>query len=271
VNCREIVYLEDDHDPEVLVWLKRYRYWLLVPVFLLAAVTAWRYASTLRLLITDPSTLEAWTLRLGWFGPAALIGLNALQIVLAPIPGYVVQVAAGFLYGPLWGGIWGSIGLVLGATLAFWIARIFGRPLAEKLVGAGQLTKWESTTHSTSTIVWFFLLLGPTGDVPYFLAGLASVGYLKILLITIVLRVPAVFLAAAAGGRAIPWWQLALIYGVLAAIAGIFLIYQDRLQIWMERGAVGDNDDPESSQSDPSETEPTHMDQLSIELNRDNS
>jgi uncharacterized membrane protein YdjX (TVP38/TMEM64 family) len=239
VNCRGIVFVEDDLDPEVLAWIKRYRYWLLVPVLLLAAVVAWRYASTLRLLITDPSTFEAWTLRLGWYGPAALIGLNALQIVFAPIPGYVVQVAAGFLYGPIWGGIWGSIGLLLGATLAFWIARVFGRPIAERLVGDGRLTKWESATHSTSTIVWFFLLLGPTGDVPYFLAGLASVSFLKILLITIVLRVPAVFLAAAAGGRAIPWWQLAVIYGALALVAGIFLVYQDRLQVWMDRGPAG--------------------------------
>ena len=169
------------------------------------------------------------------------MALNALQIVFAPIPGYVVQVAAGFLYGPFWGGVYGSLGLMVGATLAFWLARMFGRPLAERLVGSDRLDQWETVTHSTSTAIWFILLLGPTGDVPYFLAGLSSVSFLKILVITFVLRVPAVFLAAAAGGRALPWWQLVLIYSVLAAMAGLFLLYQTRLRVWMDDGSTSEN------------------------------
>ena len=62
----------------------------------------------------------------GW-GPAALIGINVAQILVAPIPGYVVQAAAGYLYGPLWGGIYGAIGLMIGAMLAMLLARLLGR------------------------------------------------------------------------------------------------------------------------------------------------
>lgn len=246
----------------MLAWLKRYRYWMIAPAILLLAVATWQYAPPLRVLITDPAVVEAWALRLGWMGPVALIALNALQIVFAPVPGYVVQVAAGFLYGPFWGGVWGSIGLLVGSTLAFWLARVFGRPLAERLVGGDRLDQWETVTHSTSTAVWFFLLLGPTGDVPYFLAGLSSVGFAKIFVITCMLRVPAVFLAAAAGGRALPWWQLVLIYSVLAAMAGLFLLYQSRLRSWMDddanRGA--DMKDPERACPAPPQIESFSMD-----------
>lgn len=256
MNWRENVRLLDVRGHEVLGWLRRYRYWLVVPAILFLAAAAWRYAPTLRLLLIDPSAVEALVLELGWYGPLALVAINALQIVFAPIPGYVVQVAAGFLFGPLWGGIWGSLGMLVGATIAFWLARIFGRPLAEALVGRGRLDKWETTTHSTSTAVWFLLLLGPTGDVPYFLAGLSSVRYLKILLITVLLRVPAVFLAAAAGGRALPFWQVALIYAVLAAMAGLFLLNQGRLQHWMEKRSGG-------------EQPRVPMDSLSMDLNQE--
>ena len=221
----------------MLSWLKRYRYWFVAPAVLLLAVLGWRLAPLLRAAVSDPAVVQDAVAQLGWFGPLALVALNALQIVIAPIPGYVVQVAAGYLYGPFWGGVWGSLGMLAGATLAFWLARIFGRPLAEKLVGSSRLDKWEDVTHSTSTVIWFFLLLGPTGDVPYFLAGLSRVGFLKILLITIVLRVPAVFLAAAAGAMTLPWWQLGLIYGCLAAFAGLFLLYQKRLYQWMDARA----------------------------------
>jgi len=217
--------------------LKNNRYWLLLPVVVVLALLGWRYAAPLWEILSDPVLVEKTVAQMGWYGPAVLVLLNTLQIVFAPIPGYVVQVAAGYLYGPIWGGLYGSIGMLLGATIAFWLARIFGRPLVERLVGRSRLEKWEIGTHTTSIFIWFLLLLGPTGDVPYFLAGLSSVGFVKILIATALMRIPAVFLAAAAGAMAIPWWQLVIIYSVIAGIAAIFLVNQKRLQQWMARNS----------------------------------
>ena len=59
-------------DLTVLAWLKRYRYWLVVPAVLLVAVVAWRYSPIVRVHISDPTVVEALALRLGWFGPFAL-------------------------------------------------------------------------------------------------------------------------------------------------------------------------------------------------------
>jgi uncharacterized membrane protein YdjX (TVP38/TMEM64 family) len=188
-------------------------------------------------LLQNPAALEAWVASLGWLGPLALVAINTLQIVVAPIPGYFVQVAAGFLFGPLWGGVWGSLGLLAGASLAFWLARLFGRPVAERLVGRARLDRWEKVTHSTSTLVWFVMLLGPTGDVPYYLAGLSKVSFAKVLVITAIIRLPSVFVAAAAGAGVMlfSWWQLALIFAVLAGIVLLFLRYQDQLLHWTDR------------------------------------
>lgn len=268
MNCRGSVPSNYACDSDVLDWLKRYRYWLLVPVVLFMAAIGWRYAPILRDYASDPASVQALVLRLGWLGPFALVALNALQIVFAPIPGYVVQVAAGFLYGPVWGGIWGSLGMLAGASLAFWLARIFGRPLAERLVGRSRLDKWETVTHSTSTAIWFILLLGPTGDLPYFLAGLSRVGFAKIIAITALLRVPAVFLAAAAGATALPWWQLTLIYAVLAAMAGVFMLYQNRFHGWMRESQEHAEPEP-GLEARPLQTH--SIDSLSMDLNRDNS
>lgn len=62
--------------------------------------------------------------------------------------------------------------------LAMGLARTFGRPVVERFVGIERLEHWENATYSTSTFVWFILLAAPTGDLPYFLAGLAHVSYL---------------------------------------------------------------------------------------------
>lgn len=187
-------------------------------------------------ILQDEQMLEATIAQLGWLGPAALILFNAVQIIVAPVPGYVVQVASGYLFGPVWGGVWASFGLMLGAMVAMWLARTFGRPLAERLVGGARLDKWEKTTHSNSVLIWFVLILSPTGDLPYFLAGLSSTRFLTIFLLVLAIRVPTTFVVAAAGAGVmlLDWRQLAIIATGLAMFMFAFLRYQEPVVRWID-------------------------------------
>ncbi len=187
-------------------------------------------------LAQDAQALEAWVASLGWMGPLALVAINAAQIVVAPIPGYVMQLAAGYLFGAVWGGIWASLGLLIGGSLAFWLARLFGRPVAARLIGGERLDRWESVTHSSSPVVWFILLLAPTGDAPYFLAGLARVSDRYILLLTLLIRVPTTFVVTAAGAgiMILSWQQLALVFAALFALLLVFLRYQTAIVQWVD-------------------------------------
>jgi uncharacterized membrane protein YdjX (TVP38/TMEM64 family) len=217
-------------------WLKPNRYWLLALGILALGVVLWHYGPALWALVRDQERLASWVDHLGWLGPLAVVLLNALQIIIAPIPGYVVQIAAGYLYGALWGGVWNSLGLLLGASAAFWLARGFGRPVAERVIGRARLARWEKVTHSTSTVVWCVMLLGPTGDVPYYLAGLSRVSYVKVIIIAAVLRIPSVFLEASVGAGVVvlAWWEWAFILVFLIGIIVFFLRYQEPILLWME-------------------------------------
>jgi uncharacterized membrane protein YdjX (TVP38/TMEM64 family) len=215
----------------------RFGRWLVAGIVAIIVVALLWFGPNLWQMAHDEQALEAWVAGMGWYGPLALVMLNAIQIVVAPIPGYVVQVAAGFLFGPFWGGVWASLGLLLGASLAFWLARFYGRPLAGRLVGYERLAHWEQFTHSDSTLVWFILLLGPVGDIPYFLAGLARVSFVKIFVISIVVRVPSTFVAAAMGGGVwlLNWWQVLLVIALLLAILLLFFRYQEQILQWSDR------------------------------------
>jgi uncharacterized membrane protein YdjX (TVP38/TMEM64 family) len=215
----------------------RWGKWLVAGGVGIIVVALLRFGPSLWRIVQDEAALEAWLVTLGWWGPLALVALNAIQIVVAPIPGYVVQLAAGFLFGPIWGGVWANVGLLVGATLAFWLARFYGRPLAGRLVGHERLAQWEHVTHSDSTLVWFVLLLGPVGDLPYFLAGLAKVSFAKIFLITLLVRVPSTFVVAAAGAGVmlLTWWQIALVIALLFVIVLLFLRYQTQIVQWSDR------------------------------------
>ncbi len=187
--------------------------------------------------INDQAQLQAFVDRLGWMGPMFVILLNALQIVVAPVPGYIIQLASGFLYGTFWGGLWGATGLFLGAMTAMKLARLYGRPLVQKLVGAGRLAKWEQVTHSENPLLWCVLLVGPTGDLPYHLAGLSRVSFLLIAVITLCVRVPSAFVAAAVGAGTVTlsWWQFALFLAILGLLSFIFLRYQTQLTGWFDQ------------------------------------
>lgn len=224
---------ESPARPIVVAW----QIWGLIAVTVLGAALIWRFGPQLWALAQDEAALEAFVAQLGPWGPLALVTINAAQIVFAPLPGYVMQAAAGYLYGPLWGGVWGATGLVIGAMLAMALARYFGRPIVERLVGSERLDHWESVTFSTSTIVWFLILLAPTGDLPYFMAGLSRVSFVKILLLTLVIRVPSTMVVAAAGAGVwwLSGWQLAALLALLGAATLLLMRYQERLLALVDR------------------------------------
>jgi uncharacterized membrane protein YdjX (TVP38/TMEM64 family) len=67
-----------------------------------------------------------WIAGLGWRGMLILVGLYA-AVCLVFLPGALVTLAAGFLYGAILGGALASLGAVLGGTAAFLVARLIFR------------------------------------------------------------------------------------------------------------------------------------------------
>ena len=83
--------------------------------------------------ITDLEMLEQWVRALGAWGPGAIVLGEILQVLLAPVPGQVVGIVAGYLYGAVWGTLLCMIGLAVGTLTAIWVARRLGRPVLEKI------------------------------------------------------------------------------------------------------------------------------------------
>jgi len=78
-------------------------------------------------------TLEEEILSWGMWGVAASILLMILHSFV-PFPAEIVAMANGMLYGPLWGTVITWTGAMLGAWLAFALARWLGRPFVLAVV-----------------------------------------------------------------------------------------------------------------------------------------
>ena len=66
--------------------------------------------------------LEAWVRRAGALGPTLFIALYAVATVLF-LPGSVLTLAGGALFGPVWGSLYSLAGATAGAVIAFLLAR----------------------------------------------------------------------------------------------------------------------------------------------------
>lgn len=104
--------------------------WLL-GLLLLAAVGV---AFTLRKHL-DAAALQAWIEGAGMVAPLLFMAIYALATVLF-LPGSIITLAGGALFGPLWGTLWNLSGATLGAALAFLVARYLGADWVARRTGA---------------------------------------------------------------------------------------------------------------------------------------
>lgn len=79
------------------------------------------------------SAIEETILSFGAWGVLASIGLMVLHSFV-PFPAEFLAIANGMVYGPVWGLVITWTGAMLGAFLAFGLARVLGRPFVEMMV-----------------------------------------------------------------------------------------------------------------------------------------
>ena len=87
--------------------------------------------------------LRGWVMSFGILAPAVFVGLYAVGTVLF-LPGSLITLAGGALFGPVWGSAFNLLGATIGATLAFlaarylasdWVSRKSGPRLARLISG----------------------------------------------------------------------------------------------------------------------------------------
>lgn len=103
---------------------------IIVFVFLIAGIAA---AITYRKQF-DVDVLADWLAGAGVMAPLLFIGIYVISTVLF-LPGAVLTIAGGVLFGPAWGTFYNLTGATIGATMAFLIARYFTSDLVCRKTG----------------------------------------------------------------------------------------------------------------------------------------
>ena len=170
----------------------------------------------------------------GVFGVLMLLGLQFIQVVVAFIPGEVVQVAAGMLYGPWLGALIILIGCVISSAVIYQLVHKLGTPFVHDMVSKEHLEKFYTFQKSGKlNIVVFILFLIPAmpKDVFTYLVPLTDMRMRTFLILATIGRIPGVMVStyAAAGLAEGQITTSLIIFGVAAAIALLCLIFRNRI------------------------------------------
>lgn len=170
-------------------------------VFYACRVGMWHDAIHFSKHFLTPTRLEAFISSFGPFAGVVFVAVQALQVVIAPIPGELTGFVGGFLFGRTWGAVLSTLGLVLGSLAAFLIARFFGRPLVEKVVKKEYRDKFHGLVSCKGVyiVIVLFLIPGVPKDSLCYLLGLTPMGYLTFALINLFGRLPGTLMLVCQG------------------------------------------------------------------------
>ena len=206
---------------------------LIVLGIVLVAVL-WRWGGPLFELLSDPERLREWIAGFGPWAPVVSVGLNAAQVLLAPIPGQFIGIANGYLYGILWGTVYSMLGLLIGTTVAMSLGRWFGRPLVERFVPSETLDRWDRITEGKGAWFFFLIFLFPSlpDDIVCFIIGLSPLSIPRMLLLAMPGRLPGVIVSCWVGAYAseLPLWAWIPLLGGAAALAWFFWRFQQEVE-----------------------------------------
>ena len=177
--------------------------------------------------------------RFGPYAPFVFITLQALQVVIAPIPGEATGFLGGMLFGTGLSFIYSTIGLTLGSALAFLLGRWLGLPVVRRLVSDEVYHKFDFLARTGGELVTLILFIIPGFPKDYlcFILGVSPLPFGTFLVLTTFGRMPGTWLLSVQGAKVGGGYYLEFVVFLTLAAAAAFLafIFRGAIFEWMRR------------------------------------
>ena len=197
-------------------------------------------------LYVDKRFLKHMLREWGVLAPVIFIGLQALQVIISPIPGELTGILGGYLFGEWVGLFYSTIGLTLGSVAAFAVGRWLGTRYIRSLVSPDIWRKMGFIVEAEGAILCFviFLIPGLPKDMTCYLFGLSPMPFWVFATISTLGRIPGTWVLSAQGAHtaAGDYVQVILLTALVVAVALPLYYYRNRLVEWF-RGKPTDSAD----------------------------
>jgi uncharacterized membrane protein YdjX (TVP38/TMEM64 family) len=161
-----------------------------------------RYTPELKSLFDRRDEIKEYVDQQGFRAVFLFICLQIFQVIVAAVPGEIVQVAGGYFFGTTRGAVFLTFGLIIGSIIAFFAARLLGYRLVKAFVSESKLTKLMRIVSSTKSEMALFILYlfpGIPKDLLTYIAGLTPINPGRFLVLAILGRMPALVVSCYIG------------------------------------------------------------------------
>lgn len=202
-------------------------------------------------LATSRARLEAFFAAYGDAAVFVFLGAQVLQVIIAPIPGQLVGLLGGYLFGFWYGLALTMTGLALGSLLAMAGARLLGEQLVRRVVPRDLMAQFDYLIARGGLASFFLIFLLPAlpDDAVCFIAGLTRLRLWKLMLVCVLGRLPGMAVLTFVGANLGSEMLLAnLTLGLALGAALLLWLFSEECEAAMKRlvrgrtlvGAPGD-------------------------------
>lgn len=204
--------------------------WLFIP-----SVTEFVNNSVSAFMAVDQHGIERFIQSYGSLAAVVSFLLMIFQAIAAPLPAFLITFANASLFGAFWGGLLSWSSAMVGAALCFYIARMLGREVVEKLTGKTVLKSVDGffERYGKHTILVCRLLPFVPFDPVSYAAGLTSLRFRHFMLATGLGQLPATIVYSWVGSMLTggTFWfvsGLLILFALTIVIVAAKAFYQER-------------------------------------------
>ena len=156
----------------------------------------------IRTAFSDPAIVRELVGEHYILGAIAMITICALQVIVALVPGELVEIASGYIFGAWAGAFICLAGIMLGSVIVILLTRKIGRRFIEALCPREKLESlpilYDSKKRNAFTAI-LFLIPGTPKDIFTYIIALTEMSIPAYVLITAVARFPSIIMSTIGG------------------------------------------------------------------------
>ena len=194
-------------------------------IILLFAFTIYEYYSVYYKEFRSPKEIKNLIVSYKQFSVGVYILLQIVQVVIFFIPGEVVQISGGYIFGSLWGTILSLIGITIGSSFVFFLSKLTSKLFLQKEIERKKLSflkKALKGKNGTLIIFIVFLIPGLPKDIIGYVCGLYKIDFKEYIIYSTIGRAPGIVITSYFGANLFAENYLRLV--IIATVASILFV-----------------------------------------------
>lgn len=194
-------------------------------IILLLVISGYMYYSKYFHILKSPQKVKEYIVSYGKFSFLAFFVMQVLQVVAFFIPGEIIQIAGGYIFGTAVGTLISVLGITVGSAVAFYISNKLGRPFVKKITSKKNINFFEKMIKNGEikyVITLIYLIPGLPKDILAYVCGITDVNGKEFIIYSTIGRLPGIFISAYFGDRITRGDTKMLV--IIAAIAIILFV-----------------------------------------------